>query len=179
MAAMDMTVYPADAVYVKNAFNVLGSVASVSPNHADFIMLPVFQRQTTEVARIKHRRAIEDALLKSNLMCGQEFAVLFNKPDSSANDGRPMAQVCLLPLHSGYGNSPWATVDALQSGRLGPFPLIRVSDMLGYDEVTKPSASARVEQKIGFQWSVFFPRFFFKAVDFRMLLSMDDTSLMF
>ena len=100
VAAMDVTVYPADAVYVKNAFSVHSAVASMNPNHAGFIMLPVFQKQTTEVARIKHRRAIEDALLKSNLMCGQEFTVLFNKPDSSANDGRPRRRsaCCLSTL---------------------------------------------------------------------------------
>ena len=144
---MDMTLYPAFAAYVKNAFQILGSVTAMSPGHCGFIMLPVFQKQTTDVARIKHRRAIEDFLIKGSMSYGQEVAVLYNKPDSGPRDGRPMSQVCVLTWHTSYkDSSPWSESDAMTSGRIGPYPLIRISDMVGYDEATRPSASARVEQ---------------------------------
>lgn len=147
IAAMDMTLYPAFAAYVKNAFQILGSVTAMSPGHCGFIMLPVFQKQTTDVARIKHRRAIEDFLIKGSMSYGQEVAVLYNKPDSGPRDGRPMSQVCVLTWHTSYkDSSPWSESDAMTSGRIGPYPLIRISDMVGYDEATRPSASARVEQ---------------------------------
>ncbi|CAK9076028.1 unnamed protein product [Durusdinium trenchii] len=93
VAAMDMTLYPAGANYVKNAFGVLSSVTAMSPCHCGFIMLPVLQKQTTDVARIKHRRTIEDYLIKNNMSYGQEVAVLYNKPDSTSRDGRPMRGV--------------------------------------------------------------------------------------
>ncbi|CAK9097476.1 FO synthase subunit 1 [Durusdinium trenchii] len=143
-----MTLYPAFAAYVKNAFQILGSVTAMSPGHCGFIMLPVFQKQTTDVARIKHRRAIEDFLIKGSMSYGQEVAVLYNKPDSGPRDGRPMSQVCVLTWHTSYkDSSPWSESDAMTSGRIGPYPLIRISDMVGYDEATRPSASARVEQR--------------------------------
>ena len=66
IAAMDMTLYPPSASYVKAAFQVLSSVTAMSPCHCGFIMQPVLQKQTTEVARIKHRRIIEDFLVKGN-----------------------------------------------------------------------------------------------------------------
>ena len=145
---MDMTLYPAGANYVKNAFGVLSSVAAMSPCHCGFIMLPVLQKQTTDVARIKHRRTIEDYLIKNNMSYGQEVAVLYNKPDSTSRDGRPMSQVCVLTLHTSYSESSWQESETVTSGRVGPYPLIKISDMVGYDETTRPSASARVEQKL-------------------------------
>lgn len=149
IACLDMTVYPAFAAYVKKAFEILGSVTAMSPDNCGFVLLPVYQKQTTDVARIKHRRTIEDYLIKGNMSYGQEVAVLYNKPDSPARDGRPMSQVCVMSLHNSYTESSWNDSDAMTSGRVGPFPLIKVGDMLGFDEATRPSASARVEQNPG------------------------------
>ena len=148
MASLDMTLYPASATYVKTAFNVLGAVAAMSAAHVGFIFLPVFQKQTTDLARIKHRRIIEDYLVKHNMTYRQEVACLFNKPESTARDGRPMSQVCVMTTNNSYGESPWQESEASITGRIGPFPLIRIADLLGYDESTRPSASARVEQTL-------------------------------
>lgn len=148
-----MTLYPALASYVKNSFHILGSVAAMSPAHCAFIMLPVDQKQTTDQARVKHRRLIEDFLFKSNMSYGQELAVLYTKPESGPRDGRPMSQVSLLSFHNSYlySDNPWVEGDAMVHGRVGPVPLIKISDMLGYDGASRPSASARVEQILGFK----------------------------
>lgn len=156
VASLDMTVYPADANLVKNAFQVLGNVAAMSPNNLGFIMLPVYQKQTTDVARIEHRRTIEDFVMKHSLSFGQEVAILYSRPETSVRDGRGLSQVALLVLSNSYPQSPWSESDAFQTARVGPFPLIRVADMLGYDETTRPSASARVEQNFGCREDRFF-----------------------
>ncbi|CAK9097688.1 FO synthase subunit 1, partial [Durusdinium trenchii] len=142
-----MTLYPPGAAYVKSAFHVLASVTAMSPQHCGFIMLPVLQKQTTDIARIKHRRTIEDHLVKGNMSIGQETTVFYVKPDAGPRDGRPLAHVCLMTTHNSYSDTPWMEADPVTAGRVGPFPLIRISDMLGYDEATRPSASARVEQR--------------------------------
>lgn len=148
VASLDMTIYPASATLVKTAFNILGSAAAMSPAHAGFIFLPVFQKQTTDLARIKHRRIIEDYLVKHNMSYRQDVACLYDKPDSTSRDGRPMSQVCVMTTHPSYLDSPWQESEASTTGRIGPFPLIRIADLLGYDESTRPSASARVEQTL-------------------------------
>lgn len=151
VGAMDMTLYPPGAAYVKSAFHVLASVTAMSPQHCGFIMLPVLQKQTTDIARIKHRRTIEDHLVKGNMSIGQETTVFYVKPDAGPRDGRPLAHVCLMTTHNSYSDTPWMEADPVTAGRVGPFPLIRISDMLGYDEATRPSASARVEQRLSFK----------------------------
>ena len=148
IAAMDMTLYPPSASYVKAAFAVLSSVTAMSPCHCGFIMQPVLQKQTTEVARIKHRRMIEDFLVKGSMSYGQETTVFYAKPDAGPRDGRPLSHVCVLTTNNTYSETPWSESDAVSAGRVGPFPLIKVADMLGYDEATRPSAGARVEQKL-------------------------------
>lgn len=111
-------------------------------------MQPVLQKQTTEVARIKHRRIIEDFLVKGNMSYGQETTVLYAKPGAGPRDGRPLSHVCVLTTNNTFTETPWSESDAVSAGRVGPFPLIKVAEMLGYDEATRPSASARVEQKL-------------------------------
>ena len=145
---MDMTLYPPSASYVKAAFQILSSVTALSPCHCGFIMLPVLQKQTTEVARIKHRRTIEDFLVKGNMSFGQETTVFYAKPDAGPRDGRPLSHVCVLTTNNTFSENVWSESEAVSAGRVGPFPLIKVADMLGYDEATRPSASARVEQTL-------------------------------
>ncbi|CAK9054749.1 FO synthase subunit 1 [Durusdinium trenchii] len=50
-------------------------------------------------------------------------------------------------FHANFDNCAWMDSSAVKEGRLGPIPLIRVADFIGYDDVKRPSASARVEQK--------------------------------
>lgn len=147
LCSLDLTVYPANATYVRKAFECLGNICSMSSSHAGFIMMPVHQKQTTEPAVLKHRRQIEEFLMKFKLTLANEVSLLFTKPESRITDGRSMTQLCLMSLNLSYtSSSDWQSSAAISAARVGPAPLIPIAQMIGFDEVTKPSASARVEQ---------------------------------
>lgn len=148
-ACLDVTVYPANAEFVKNAFNILGSVCAMSSSHCGWVMFPVHQDQTVESALMGHRRAIEDGMLKLNLNLKSEVAILFKKPEGS-RDGRPMSQMARLAMHKQFTTgSPWLNSQSVQNGCVGPCELIRVTDFIGYDpEAQRPGAAARVEQSL-------------------------------
>ena len=106
IASLDVTIYPANAELVKGAFSILGSICAMAGSHCGWVMLPVFQDQTHEAALVKHRRAIEDSLMKLNLNLKNEVAILFKKPDG-ARDGRPMSQMARVAIHKQFvANSP-------------------------------------------------------------------------
>lgn len=156
VCSLDFTVYPAAATYVRKAFECLANVAAMSSSHIGFIFMPVHQKQTTEPAVLKHRRQIEENLMKSKMSLANEVCILFAKPEARVTDGRAMTQISLLSLHQNYtSNSDWNSSSAVTTARIGPAPLIRISDMLGFDEVSKPSASARVEQILDLSRPVF------------------------
>lgn len=98
---------------------------------------------------MKHRRSIEDALVKCSINLTNEVAILFQKPDG-ARDGRPMSQPARVALHNNYAtNSPFVEGQACQNGRVGPCELIKITDFIGYDpDAQRPGASARVEQSL-------------------------------
>ena len=150
VASLDLTVYPANAEFVKGAFAILGSICAMAGSHCGWVMLPVFQDQTNESTLVKHRRAIEDAFMKFNMNLKNEVAILFKKPDG-ARDGRPMSQMARVAIQKQFvANSPWMNSPVVQDARVGPCELIKISDFLGYDqEAQRPGAAARVEQNLG------------------------------
>lgn len=148
IAAMDATVYPPNAAYVKNACQVLANVCSMSQVACGFLQLPLHQKQTSELALLKRRRLISEALIAHSLTSRNEIVLLYEKPQSSGKDGRAMSQQSLLTLNKAYDNSPWLESAAVTNGRIEGCPLIKCADMIGFDESTKPSASARVEQSL-------------------------------
>eukprot|EP00438_Fugacium_kawagutii_P033541 Skav210140 [mRNA] locus=scaffold268:4091:4615:- [translate_table: standard] len=145
---MDMTVFPANAAYVNGAFQILAAVCAQSSCHCGFIQQPVHQKQTSEAALMKHRRLVEDKLMNWNMSLKNEVTLLYTKPDSTRNDGRPMVQSSVVAMHKSYSTSPWYESNAIINNRIDECPLIKVAEMLGFDDVTKPSASARVEQNL-------------------------------
>ena len=142
-----MTVFPANAERVKSAFNILSSVCAMSSSHCGWLMMPVHQTQTNQQALMKHRRSVEDALVKTSINLTNEVAILFQKPDG-ARDGRPMQQPARIAIHNNYvPTSPFLESTACQDARTGPCQLIKITDFIGYDpEAQRPGASARVEQ---------------------------------
>ena len=89
-------------------------------------------------------------MLNSKQNLSREVVILFSKPDSNSQDGRNMAQGAILTVHQQYHNeTPWDASSAVEDGRLGPCDLVKVSDLIGYDDATRPGASARAEQKLG------------------------------
>ena len=153
VASLDVTIYPANAEFMKAAFNMLGTVASMSSAHCGWVMLPVHQDQTVETALVRHRRAIEDGLMKLNVNLRNEVAILFKKPEG-ARDGRPMSQWARLGIHKTFtSTSPWLGSQAVLEGRVRPCELIKISDFVGFDqESQRPGAAARVEQWLAVVW---------------------------
>ena len=49
-------------------------------------------------------------------------------------------------IHQTFDNPEWLQSDAIVKGKLGPVPLIKFQEFIGYDETTRPSAPGRVEQ---------------------------------
>lgn len=149
MASLDVTVFPANAERVKAAFNIASAVCAMSSSHCGWIMMPVHQAQTNQQALMKHRRAIEDSLVKASINLTSEVAILFSKPDG-ARDGRAMSQPARVGIHSSYMQScPFLESAACQNARVGPCELIKITDFIGFDsEGQRPGASARVEQSL-------------------------------
>ncbi|CAK9045245.1 unnamed protein product, partial [Durusdinium trenchii] len=134
VCSLDFIVYPAAATYVRKAFECLANVAAMSSSHIGFIFMPVHQKQTTEPAVLKHRRQIEENLMKSKMSLANEVCILFAKPEARVTDGRAMTQISLLSLRQNYtSNSDWNSSSAVTTARIGPAPLIRISDMKGVD----------------------------------------------
>lgn len=150
VASVDASVFPANAFLVKNCNNMLGQVLAMASSHCGWAMFPVHQDQTGEATLIRHRRAIEDAMLKMGINLKNEVAILFKKPDG-ARDGRPMSQAARLVVHKNFvQSSPWQNSEVVSEGRIGPCELIRIQDFIGFDpEAQRPGAAARVEQRLG------------------------------
>ena len=76
--------------------------------------------------------------------------VLFSKPDSTARDNRPLPQPAMACFHTHFAQNEFQQKSvAVRQGKLGPCPLLRIADFLGYDgDLAKPGASARVEQNL-------------------------------
>ena len=101
-------------------------------------------------ALIKHARRLEDALLKTDLDITQKVTLLFSKDaNRPGTDKRPLTQSCVSPVATKV--CKWQESEAHQSGILQGLPLVKVSDMEGYDPENgqRPGAAARLEQNLG------------------------------
>ena len=84
----------------------------------------------------------------------------FEKPDSNRNDNRKTAQPCLAALSTNYKSHGFADCEALTSCTIGPVPLVKTSQMLGYDaETGSMSAGLRTEQILvaAYAFTIFYP----------------------
>lgn len=146
----DAAVFPANATYVAQAIKMLAAILSMSQNNMGFVMFPVYQSQTSESAMVKHRHQLEMSFLKAGLSLIHPVQVLYTKPNCTARDARALAQQGLATFHTHFGEHTFAASNAVKTGTVGPCPLLKISDFLGYDgETVKPGASARVEQTLG------------------------------
>ena len=97
-------------------------------------------------ALVKHRRRLEDFLLKSDLDISNTVTLTFSKDASMSSDKRAMTQPCYCVFSN--KNCRWIDSEPVSTSVLGPLPRLRVSDMQGYDPETgsRPGAAARIEQ---------------------------------
>ncbi|CAK9036023.1 unnamed protein product [Durusdinium trenchii] len=148
ICVMDFTVFPANASYVAAALKTFAALLSMTSNAVGLVMYPVWQTQTSESALVKHRQLLDNAFLKAGLSMKNLVQLLYTKPDSPARDARSLSQLGLATFHSHFDSHAFANCKPVREGKLGPCPLIKISEFVGYDlEVSKPGASARVEQK--------------------------------
>ena len=151
--AVDATVWPNDGLLEQ--VGMLNTICSMSSNNIGHIQLPLSQAQTTMSAVVKHKRKIEDALLKADVDFSHEITLGFSKETVRAgSDKRPVTQKCLI-IMVGKGNR-WMDSECITTGILGPLTVCNVSDMQGYDAESRPSPSARVEQTLSLNLLDFF-----------------------
>ncbi|CAK9091359.1 FO synthase subunit 1 [Durusdinium trenchii] len=147
ICTVDTTVFPANASYIAAALKNFCTFLSMGSTTVGFVLFPVYQSQTSEQALVKHRHQLELALLKGGLSVINSVQVLYTKPESGASDKRALAQPAMATFHSHFSDHAFLKSKPVRTGTLGPVPLIKFSELLGFDDVSKPGASARVEQK--------------------------------
>lgn len=147
MCSIDATVWQVGETVLEGA-HMLTTLVSLSGTHFGYIQLPVLHPQTGHSANIKHKRKIEDMLLKTDADFSQSLTLVYQRESvRAASDKRPTSQPCFAVLNS--KNSKWADAECLGTGLLGPLPTCSVSEMQGYDPDNKPNAGQRVEQILG------------------------------
>ena len=128
---------------------MLAALLATSSGNLGHVQLPLSNKSMQPTTAVKHRRLIEDLLMKASVSVDQAVCLLFEKGENtSAADKRPLIQNCLAVQYSSFSSSAWSTSAPVSTGRLGPCTLVRVADMLGFDESTRPSPGARVEQQL-------------------------------
>lgn len=148
VVSFDATVWPANASQVSNATSVLSQLLAMSSTHMGWVLYPILQSQTTQQAMVKRRHLLDLALLKGQVSLGNSVQVLYTKPTSTAKDSRSLAQPALATFHQTYNDPAWASSEAVKQGKVGPCPLLKIADFQGYDDTSKPGASARAEQQL-------------------------------
>lgn len=104
---------------------------------------------------MKHKRIAEDALFNADLSLKNQVTILFSKPKATAKDSRNSSQQCLAVVSNTYPEPTFLGSTPVMQQSLGPVPLARVSDLIGWDEDSKLSPSARTEQTLDPQVSWF------------------------
>lgn len=152
LVILDFTRWPNDSAYVQGCLQALNGILSMSPSHsAALVTYPLPHEQTLPATIVKNRRKLEDFCLSSSLdVMGQVMITYAKPPGTSAADKRSRVQNALfLTSPACQDANPWLLSEAFRSQILKDIPLIRVSDMVGYDEQNRPSPAARVEQTLG------------------------------
>ncbi|CAK9078225.1 unnamed protein product [Durusdinium trenchii] len=144
---LDCTVFPANSTYLAASLKTFATLLSMSSTMIGLVLYPVYQTQTSEAALVKHKQQLDNALLKGGLSVIHMIQVLYEKPDSTAKDSRGLYQPALASFHGHFSNHSFQQCLPVREGKLGPAPLIKVGDFIGYDSDSQPGASARVEQK--------------------------------
>lgn len=100
-------------------------------------------------------------MLSAGLNVLQLVTLNFDKTGLPAGDKREPWHPCLYVTANAHDNHAWDVCAASVQRAIGPCPLIRVSDMVGFDADNRPGASARVEQFLAGILNMFFFGCFF------------------
>lgn len=148
LCSLDLCVWPSNSSYVQNCLSSFAQILAMAPLHVGHCQVPVMQKQTTTEAWIKHKRALEDSLKKSRMDVTQHVALSFDKSGSHANDRRSVLHQCLFVTALDREQNAWSSCAAATKGVIGPCPLMRVSDMVGFDPDNRFGAASRTEQRL-------------------------------
>ena len=140
--------WPANSNYLNEAVSHMATVLAMSSSHIGFVQYPVIKSQTNQTTLVKHRHALDLLLLKAGLTAYHMVQIAYDKPDSSARDTRCLPQLAMVVFHANFDACDFMESRAVKEGRFGPVPLIRVADMIGFDEARRPAPSARTEQML-------------------------------
>ena len=144
---LDSTVWPANSARMHAAVQHMSTGVSLSQHNACLVLWPMMQ--TTWNALCRHRRALEDALIKQNVDSSHNVTLVFDKePAARGTDKRKTAQAANLVVSNNFSDCTWLDAECVNTGTLPGLPLIKVSDMLGYDDDARPGGAARVEQTL-------------------------------
>lgn len=146
LVSIDLCVWPANATYFNNVMQGLQSVLASSSRHAAHIQVPAGQSQTTNKAWLRHTRTLQDALVKYNINWQSAICLSYDKSHLHANDRRDPWHECRFAFSEAHGDAAWKDCAACQTGTIGPAPLIRVNEMIGYDGENRPGPAFRTEQ---------------------------------
>ena len=141
---VDFTSMPANAKQVQSSMNVLSTVLGMGSTNIGHVQMPLFHKQTKENTVMNHRRNIEEMMLKGGLSREKEIILLFDKSDCRGTDARSSHQICIAGYHKQF-QSGFSRSTAFDEGRIGPVPLLPVSEFYGYDEAAKPGPAERTE----------------------------------
>lgn len=117
---------------------------------------------------MKHQHILDNSLLKNSLNFGFNVGLVFTKPESTSRDARVPTQPIRACTHSNFNNdTPFAESNAVKTGLVGPLPLIKIADLMGFDDATRPGPSQRTEQQLTEYFGQDFSCFkIFEAADF-------------
>ena len=150
----DCCVWPSNVQYLTACTTAFHALLALSPKHAGHLQIPLPQAQTHAAAVLKHRRTLEDSLVSCGLDIMRPVTLMFDKAGLPAGDKREPWHPCLFVTNSSHDCNAWCDSAVAQQRSIGPCQLIRVSEMLGFDSETRPGASSRTEQFLGFSWSL-------------------------
>lgn len=149
LSFLDCTVWPANMSYLNSAIQTFNAIVTMSPQNAGLVYLPVAHAATSQEAVLKHRHKLELCLAKAGLYILNVITLQFLKQGSSLQDRRKNTQQALFVVTSDHkDDGAWTKSHAWDRQTIAAVPLVRVSEMIGYDAESKPGAAARVEQML-------------------------------
>lgn len=149
LSVLDCTVWPANMSYLNSAIQTFNAIVTMSSQNAGVVYLPVAHAATTQEAVLKHRHKLEICLAKAGLYILNVITLQFIKQGSSLQDRRKNTQQALFVVTSDHkDDGAWTKSHVWERQTIPSVPLIRVSEMVGYDPESKPGAAARVEQML-------------------------------
>ena len=146
LVLVDATILPANSGYMTSVLNMTKTILNMADLNCAHLQCPIPQSQTQPPALLKHQRFIEDNLLLGGCDVTSRASLHFDKSQCRSTDTRSSMQLFLVVTSNSFAGNQWKDSSVLQRNSIGPVPLIRVADMIGFDSEIRLGASARAEQ---------------------------------